>query len=169
MRRRGAWIAGQRGQRPGQMIGETPGHPGLAASGRQLGERIEGSPVSAACLGAPARASQDVAATRQPAGVVAALRDQAIDPRERGVMAMLRLLELDREEHQRDRLTEQDQTFIEPAQRIAHPARFYRWVERAYPALVHYNKLDKGGHFAAWEQPKLFSEEVRAGFRSLRT
>ena len=42
------------------------------------------------------------------------------------------------------------------------------WAERAYPKLVHYNKLDKGGHFAAWEQPKLFSEEVRAGFRSLR-
>jgi pimeloyl-ACP methyl ester carboxylesterase len=42
------------------------------------------------------------------------------------------------------------------------------WAERAYPKLIHYNKLDKGGHFAAWEQPKLFSEEVRAGFRSLR-
>src|SRR6266404_2301345 len=42
------------------------------------------------------------------------------------------------------------------------------WVERAYPKLIHYNKLDKGGHFAAWEQPKLFCEEVRAGFRSLR-
>jgi hypothetical protein len=34
---------------------------------------------------------------------------------------------------------------------------------------MYYNKLDKGGHFAAWEQPQLFSEEVRAGFRSLRT
>ena len=42
------------------------------------------------------------------------------------------------------------------------------WSERAYPKLIHYNKLDKGGHFAAWEQPKLFSEEVRAGFKSLR-
>jgi pimeloyl-ACP methyl ester carboxylesterase len=42
------------------------------------------------------------------------------------------------------------------------------WAERAYPKLIHYNKLDKGGHFAAWEQPKLFSEEVRAGFKSLR-
>ena len=40
------------------------------------------------------------------------------------------------------------------------------WAERAYPRLIHYNKLDIGGHFAAWEQPKLFSEEVRAGFRS---
>ena len=42
------------------------------------------------------------------------------------------------------------------------------WAERAYPKLIHYNKLDKGGHFAAWEQPKLFSEELRAGFRSIR-
>jgi pimeloyl-ACP methyl ester carboxylesterase len=42
------------------------------------------------------------------------------------------------------------------------------WAERAYPKLIHYNRLDKGGHFAAWEQPKLFSEELRAGFRSLR-
>jgi pimeloyl-ACP methyl ester carboxylesterase len=42
------------------------------------------------------------------------------------------------------------------------------WAERAYPKLIHFNKLDKGGHFAAWEQPKLLSEEVRAGFRSLR-
>jgi pimeloyl-ACP methyl ester carboxylesterase len=42
------------------------------------------------------------------------------------------------------------------------------WAERAYPNLIHYNKLDKGGHFAAWEQPQLFSEEVGAGFRSLR-
>ncbi len=42
------------------------------------------------------------------------------------------------------------------------------WAERAYPKLIHYNRLDKGGHFAAWEQPQLFSEEVRAGFKSLR-
>jgi pimeloyl-ACP methyl ester carboxylesterase len=42
------------------------------------------------------------------------------------------------------------------------------WAERAYPRLIHYNKLDKGGHFAAWEQPQLLSEEVRAGLRSLR-
>ena len=42
------------------------------------------------------------------------------------------------------------------------------WAERAYPKLIHYNKLDKGGHFAAWEQPQLFIEEVRAGLRSLR-
>lgn len=42
------------------------------------------------------------------------------------------------------------------------------WAERAYPKLIHYNKLDKGGHFAAWEQPKLLSQELRAGFSSLR-
>jgi pimeloyl-ACP methyl ester carboxylesterase len=42
------------------------------------------------------------------------------------------------------------------------------WAERAYPKLIYYNKLDKGGHFAAWEQPKLFSAEMRAAFRSLR-
>ncbi len=42
------------------------------------------------------------------------------------------------------------------------------WAERAYAKLIHHNKLPKGGHFAAWEQPKLFAEEVRAGFRSLR-
>ncbi len=42
------------------------------------------------------------------------------------------------------------------------------WAEQAYPNLIHYNKVDKGGHFAAWEQPKLFSEEVRTGLRSLR-
>ena len=44
-----------------------------------------------------------------------------------------------------------------------------RWAERAYPKLIHYNVLDKGGHFAAWEQPKLLSEEIRVGFRPLRT
>ena len=42
------------------------------------------------------------------------------------------------------------------------------WAEEAYPNLIHYNKLDKGGHFAAWEQPELLSEEVRTGFRKLR-
>jgi pimeloyl-ACP methyl ester carboxylesterase len=43
------------------------------------------------------------------------------------------------------------------------------WAEKAYPKLIHYNQLPKGGHFAAWEQPKLLSEEIRAGFRSLRS
>jgi pimeloyl-ACP methyl ester carboxylesterase len=53
------------------------------------------------------------------------------------------------------------------------PGEFYQaprsWAERAYPKLVHYNKLDKGGHFPAWEQPKLFVEELRVGLRSLRS
>jgi pimeloyl-ACP methyl ester carboxylesterase len=42
------------------------------------------------------------------------------------------------------------------------------WAEQAYPNLIHYNRLRKGGHFAAWEQPQTFSEEMRASFRSLR-
>jgi pimeloyl-ACP methyl ester carboxylesterase len=42
------------------------------------------------------------------------------------------------------------------------------WAERAYHKLIYYNQVDQGGHYAAWEQPRLFSEEVRAGFRSLR-
>ena len=42
------------------------------------------------------------------------------------------------------------------------------WAEKAYPKLIHYNKLNIGGHFAAWEQPKLFVEELRASFKSLR-
>jgi pimeloyl-ACP methyl ester carboxylesterase len=42
------------------------------------------------------------------------------------------------------------------------------WAERAYPKLIHYNKPDRGGHFAAWEQPGLFTTEVRTAFRSLR-
>ena len=54
----------------------------------------------------------------------------------------------------------------------AFPDELYQtprsWAKRAYPKLIFYNKHDKGGHFAAWEQPQLFSEEVRAGFRSLR-
>jgi pimeloyl-ACP methyl ester carboxylesterase len=42
------------------------------------------------------------------------------------------------------------------------------WAEQAYPKLIYFNEVDKGGHFAAWEQPQLFSEELRAAFRSLR-
>jgi pimeloyl-ACP methyl ester carboxylesterase len=59
-----------------------------------------------------------------------------------------------------------------PAAVSAFPDELYpcprSWAERAYPKLIHYNKLAKGAHFAAWEQPQLFCEEVRAGFRSLR-
>lgn len=54
----------------------------------------------------------------------------------------------------------------------AFPDELYQaprsWTERAYPKLIYYNKLDKGGHFAAWEQPQIFSEEMRAAFKSLR-
>jgi len=54
----------------------------------------------------------------------------------------------------------------------AFPDELYQapksWTEKAYPKLIYYNKLDKGGHFAAWEQPKVFAEEMRAAFKSLR-
>ena len=43
------------------------------------------------------------------------------------------------------------------------------WVEKAFPKLVYFNKLPKGGHFAAWEQPAFFVSDVRAAFKSLRT
>jgi pimeloyl-ACP methyl ester carboxylesterase len=42
------------------------------------------------------------------------------------------------------------------------------WAERAYPSLIYFNEVDRGGHFAAWEQPDLFATEIRAAFRSLR-
>ena len=54
----------------------------------------------------------------------------------------------------------------------AFPDEIYQapqsWAEKAYPKLIHYNKPEKGGHFAAWEQPVLFTAEMRAAFRSLR-
>ena len=54
----------------------------------------------------------------------------------------------------------------------AFPEELYQaprsWTERAYPKLIHYDKLAKGGHFAAWEQPEMFSAELRTAFRSLR-
>jgi pimeloyl-ACP methyl ester carboxylesterase len=54
----------------------------------------------------------------------------------------------------------------------AFPDEIYQvprnWAERAYPKLIHYNKVEKGGHFAAWEQPALLAAEVRAAFSSLR-
>jgi pimeloyl-ACP methyl ester carboxylesterase len=60
-----------------------------------------------------------------------------------------------------------------PAAVTVFPGENYQaprsWTERAYHKLIYYNKAEKGGHFAAWEQPQLFSEEVRAGFRSLRS
>jgi len=52
-----------------------------------------------------------------------------------------------------------------PGEIVATPRS---WVEKAYPTLTYFNKVDKGGHFAAWEEPELFAQEVRAAFRSLR-
>ena len=53
------------------------------------------------------------------------------------------------------------------------PGEIYRapktWAEQAYPGLYYFHEVDKGGHFAAWEQPQLFSEELRAAFRPLRS
>jgi pimeloyl-ACP methyl ester carboxylesterase len=60
-----------------------------------------------------------------------------------------------------------------PAAVSVFPEEIYQaprsWTERAYHNLIHFNALPKGGHFAAWEQPNLFSEEIRTGFRSLRS
>ncbi len=59
-----------------------------------------------------------------------------------------------------------------PAAVSAFPDDLYApprsWAEQAYPNLIYYNKVDRGGHFAAWERPQLFTEEVQAGFRPLR-
>ena len=52
------------------------------------------------------------------------------------------------------------------------PEEVYRspetWARRAYPNLIYFNEVDRGGHFAAWEEPQLFAAELRAAFRSLR-
>jgi pimeloyl-ACP methyl ester carboxylesterase len=59
-----------------------------------------------------------------------------------------------------------------PAAITVFPGENYQaprsWAEKAYPKLIYFNEVDKGGHFAAWEQPALFSAEVRSAFRSLR-
>jgi pimeloyl-ACP methyl ester carboxylesterase len=59
-----------------------------------------------------------------------------------------------------------------PAAVSAFPDEIYtaprNWAETAYPKLIYYNRPNKGGHFAAWEQPQVFSEELRAAFKSLR-
>ena len=63
--------------------------------------------------------------------------------------------------------------FVKPSQLRAH--RFLcdadlidTWARRAYRNLIYFHEVDKGGHFAAWEQPELFSAELRAAFKSLR-
>jgi pimeloyl-ACP methyl ester carboxylesterase len=59
-----------------------------------------------------------------------------------------------------------------PAAVTVFPGEIYRaprsWAERSYRKLIYWNEVDKGGHFAAWEQPELFSAELRAAFRPLR-
>jgi hypothetical protein len=59
-----------------------------------------------------------------------------------------------------------------PAAVSVFPRELYRaprsWADRAYPNLVYFNEVDRGNHFAAWQEPELFTTEVRAGFRSLR-
>ena len=59
-----------------------------------------------------------------------------------------------------------------PAAVTVFPKELYQaprsWAERAYPNLIYFNEVDRGGHFAAWQEPQLFSEEVRAAFRTLR-
>jgi pimeloyl-ACP methyl ester carboxylesterase len=52
-----------------------------------------------------------------------------------------------------------------PGEIVATPRS---WVEQAYPTLVYFNKVDRGGHFAAWEEPELFTTEMRATFKSVR-
>jgi pimeloyl-ACP methyl ester carboxylesterase len=52
-----------------------------------------------------------------------------------------------------------------PGEIVATPRS---WVEKAYPTLTYFNKVDRGGHFAAWEEPELFSQEIRASFAALR-
>jgi pimeloyl-ACP methyl ester carboxylesterase len=64
-------------------------------------------------------------------------------------------------------------TFLRlPASITVFPEDIYRapdtWARRAFRNLTYFHEVDKGGHFAAWEQPQLFAEEIRAAFRSLR-
>jgi pimeloyl-ACP methyl ester carboxylesterase len=79
------------------------------------------------------------------------------------------------ENHRRDRVVAAAQRTTEisvPVGVTVFPDEVFRapesWTRRAYPTLGYFHEVDRGGHFAAWEQPQLFSEEVRAGFRSLR-
>ena len=59
-----------------------------------------------------------------------------------------------------------------PAAVTVFPGEIYQaprsWTEQAYHKLIYFNEVDRGGHFAAWEEPELFSAELRAAFRSLR-
>ena len=59
-----------------------------------------------------------------------------------------------------------------PAAFTTFPGEIWRtprsWAEKSYPTLSYFNEVDRGGHFAAWEEPELFATEVRAAFRPLR-
>ena len=59
-----------------------------------------------------------------------------------------------------------------PVSFTTFPGEIFRaprsWVDKLYPQVIYFNETDRGGHFAAWEEPQLFSEELRAGFRPLR-
>jgi pimeloyl-ACP methyl ester carboxylesterase len=59
-----------------------------------------------------------------------------------------------------------------PAALSVFPREMYRaprsWIERAYPRLIYFNEVERGNHFAAWQEPELFTNEVRAAFRTLR-
>ena len=87
-------------------------------------------------------------------------RVQAIIPAGRGVYSAYKTLKY------------MSPTTIKTLNQRVFPDEIYpaprSWAERAYPNLIYYNKVDKGGHFAAWEQPQRFSEEIRVAFRSLR-
>jgi hypothetical protein len=70
------------------------------------------------------------------------------------------------------RSTENACQYFISASRLRHSGEIWRtprsWVEKAYPNVIYFNEVDKGGHFAAWEEPDLFSTEMRACFRELR-
>ena len=72
----------------------------------------------------------------------------------------------------RDRLREKPPELSLPVGFTVFPGEIVQtpreWAKKAYPSLTYFNEVDKGGHFAAWEEPQLFSDELRAAFRSLR-
>src|SRR5262245_5686062 len=95
---------------------------------------------------------------------------------------LLRLTKASRTRASRRRLKCSDQTHSHlcdakgvtiPVGVSANPSEIYTapksWAERAFPKLLHYGRTPKGCHFAAWEQPQIFTDEVRASFKTLRT
>ena len=114
----------------------------------------------------PGRAARDHAGARPLLGDglrLAPLRGQAEPPAE--------LPDRNRWENKADFFDAKDITI--PFAITVFPDELYQaarsWAERAYPNnLIHYNRVDRGGHFAAWEQPQILAEELRAAFRTLR-